>query len=115
MDGGIFWIPTTLSTLRPATSPCISAIRLSLGSHSASDRAVLALLKATGRELLRVADEFTRIEREYKGVVKLTVVRGPGFEAVFNMFNVRSRFCGANDVYSVNLLIHFLQILRYPG
>jgi len=116
VDEGIFWIPTALSTFTPATSPRISAIRLNLGSYSASDRPVPALLKATGRELLRVADEFTRIKREYKGAVNLTVVRNPGFEAVSDTFNVRSRFCGVNSVYPANLLIHSLQILRkYTG
>ena len=95
--GGLLWIPAALSTLRPATSPRLSTIRLTLVSHSASSRSTKALLKDAGNDLRWVADEFARIEREFYGAVNLNVFWGPGFKAVFDTLNVRLRSCGVND------------------
>jgi len=97
LGGDILWIPTALSTLKPATSPRISAIRFDFDSDSSTSRSTEAsLLIDAGSGLRWVANEFTRIEREFEGAVNLTVVRNPGPKAVFDTLNVRFRFCRGN-------------------
>ena len=97
MCGGLLWIPAALSTLRPATSPRLSAIRLRLVSRSTLDRAAEALLRDAGGDLRWFAEELARIEREFEGAVNLTLFWGPGFKAVFDALNVRPRSCEVND------------------
>ena len=97
VGGDILWIPTALSTLRPTTSPHISTIRLNFTSFSSANRSIEILLNGVGSGLRRVADELSRIEREFEGAVNLIVVRNPGFGAVFDALNVRFRFHGANS------------------
>ena len=96
MGGSLLWIPTALSTLRPATSPCVSAIRLNLISYSCTEQSIESLLKTAGSELQRVAEEFTRIECEFGGALNLIVSRNAGFGAVFDTLDVRFHFCGVN-------------------
>ena len=67
---GLPWIPKALSTLRPATSRRILAVRLGFVPNTSDTRAVP---KDIGNDLRRIADEVTRIKREFKGAVKLTV------------------------------------------
>ena len=90
MDGGLIWIPKALSTLRPATSPRLLAIRLCFVRPST------AIEIATGEvdDLRRVAGELARIEREFEGTVELTVYRDSEFDAVSDTLHVRSRFRG---------------------
>jgi len=97
VGGGLLWIPKALSTLRPATSPHSPAIQLNFALHPTTDRSVETLLHDAGSGLCLVADEFTRIEREFGGVVHLSVGLDPLFEAALCTLDVRFHFCGAND------------------
>ena len=96
--GGLPWIPTALSSLRPATSPHLSTILLDLAATTSIDRPVETLVKDTGNDLQRVADEFTRIEREFEGAVSLTVLRDSGFEVALGELNVRFPFRGVDVI-----------------
>ena len=92
--GGLPWIPTALSTLRPTTSPHLSTVKLDL---SCSPVPVGALVEDTPHyDLLLVADETARIGREFEGAVNLTVLRDPAFQAVFNALGVRFHLCGVH-------------------
>jgi len=53
-----------------------------------------ALVGGTDDDLRRLADEVARIEREFEGAVKLTVLRDPWFEMALDRLNVRFRFVG---------------------
>ena len=86
------------STLRPATSPRLSAIRLDFARVSSINQPLETLVERLGNDLRWIADEFVRIEREFEGAVNLTVVRGPEFEVLLDMLNVSFRFRGADDV-----------------
>jgi len=97
MKRGLFWIPLALSTLGPATSPYLSAIRLNFASSLIFNPDVESLIKDEGSDLLRVADEVSRIKSEFNGVVRLTVVSDPMFRAVLDTLNVRSYLYGADD------------------
>ena len=92
MGGGLPWIPKALSTLRPATSPHLSSIRLDFGGAYIVDLPVEPLTKDTGDDLRQVADEVARIESEFGGAVNFTVVSDAEFEAVLNTLGVRPRF-----------------------
>ena len=87
-----------LSTLRPATSPRLSAIHLRLSYLPAPLTAppAEALIASLGEDLRRVADEFSRIKREFEGAVKLTVSRDPAFKDVLDTLNVSLCFCGVD-------------------
>ena len=86
-----------LSTLRPTTSPHISAIQLEFlpfppnRRPARRPRPTEAAIRWTGDDLRQVAGEFARIEHEFKGAVKLTVSRCPVFNAVLNTLDVRFR------------------------
>jgi len=97
VGGGLLWIPSALSTLKPATSSNLSAIRLNFALHSTTNRPIGTLLNDVGSGLHLIADEFSRIEREFGGAVNLTVVLDPAFKAVLGTFGVRFYFCGVND------------------
>ena len=92
--GSLLWIPMALSTLRPATSPRLSTIRLDFSHPSTATRSVESAIEITGNNLRQVADE---IEREFEGAVNLTVLWDPVFEAVSESLNVRFQFCGVDD------------------
>ena len=85
----LFWIPTALSTLKPATSPRLSTIRLNFTHPSSNDRPVETVIKHTENDLRRIADEIARIEREFRGAVNVTIHRDPAFRAVLHALNVR--------------------------
>ena len=97
-EGSLPWIPLALATLRPATSPHLSDIRLDFASSSTVDRSVGSLIELTRNDLRRVADEVSRIKGEFNGVVGLTVGSDPVFGAVLDAFNVRSYLYGVGDI-----------------
>ena len=99
--GDLRWISIALSTLKPTTSPRLSSISLYFSSTS-SPRSLhhvsgTTKLEILGNDLRRVADELSRIEREYEGVVDLIVSRDAGFKRV-DTRNVRFHFCGAGGL-----------------
>ena len=86
-------IPTALSTLRPATSPRLLAIRLGFTDPPASGQLFEPPIKLTGNvtdDVRRVVDEVARIEREFEGTLELVVHWGPRFHEVSN---VRFHLC----------------------
>jgi len=105
VGGGLLWIPTALSTLRPPTSPRISTIRLDFALHFATNRSAETLLVGAGSDLRRVAGEFDRIEREFEGAVTLNVSRDPVFKAVLDTLGVSFRFCRVNNTPRIYLFI----------
>ena len=78
-EGGLPWIPVALSTLRPATSPHLSAIRFDFNFSVGGAQSVETLIEDVGNDLRRVADEVTRIEREFEGTVNFAAVLDSGF------------------------------------
>jgi len=63
-------------------------------------------------DLRRIADEVARIEHEFQGAVKVTVLRDPRFEGVLGELNVGFCFVGGCDVTLMVMLIYPLQILQ---
>ena len=110
MGGDLPWIHTALSTLRPATSPCLPAICLDFGclSRPALDLPVEVLMKNMGDDLRRTADEVARIERQSEGAVNFTVLRDPVFEVVLDTLNVRFCLRGV-DCFVINYFPQLLQ------
>ena len=90
--GGLPWVPTGLSTLRPTTSPRLSVIKLNF--RSSTGLLVETLIADMGRDLRRIADEVSRIEREFEGAVSVTVFPDSGIEAMLDTLNVRLCFVG---------------------
>ena len=90
VDGGVPWIPMALSTLRAATSPRLSVIRLDF--HSSTSKPPEPTI--IDSDLRRIADEVARIQREFEGAVKFTVLRDAGFQVGLDAFNVRFGFVG---------------------
>ena len=103
-EGGLPWIPLALSTLRPATSPQLSAIQLYFACPSVANRSVKALIEDMGGDLRRIANEVARIEREFEGAVNFTVLLDPVFEVVLKRLNVSFRLWSRRDL--VVMLIH---------
>ena len=97
MRGGLRWIPMALSTIKPATSPRLTSIRLDLTRSYATFRPAERLTEDTRDDLRWIADEAVRIEREFGGVVNLTVSRDPAFKVALDALNVRFRVCGLDD------------------
>jgi len=94
MNQGVPWIPTALSTLRPTTSPRLSAIRYVLIDPPTNQPAETSI-RNMRIDLRRIADEVVRIRREFEGSVDLTLVPGLGFDGVLGELNVRFNFCRA--------------------
>lgn len=86
-SGGLFWLPTTLSTLKPPTSPRLSVIQLDFFASSVS-------IEDVRKGLWHIANEATRIEREFRISVNFTVYLGPGSKVVLSALEVSPRFCG---------------------
>ena len=103
VGGNLLWILTALSTLRPATSPRLSTIQLKFTRPPTRTRYVETAIECTVDDLRRIADEVTRIKREFKGALSVTVLRDPKFEAVLDAFNVRFHLRGE---YLIVPLIH---------
>ena len=91
-EGGLPWAPMALSTLRPATSPRLSVIRLDF--CSSTSRMVETVIANMGNDLRRIADEFARIDHEFGGAVNFTVVADSRFQAVLNTLKVRFHLVG---------------------
>ena len=91
-EEGVSWIPAALSTLRPATSPCLSAVRLDFAGSHIANPSVETLIRGTSNDLRRIADEVARIEREFEGAVDLIVSLDSKFKEVSDTLNVRFRF-----------------------
>jgi len=71
-----------------ATSPSLSAIQLDFFAASSIRPSIETRTKDTGDDLRWVANEVARIEREFDGAVKLTVLRDRGFKVVFDTLNI---------------------------
>ena len=82
-----------LSTLRPATSPRLSIIRLSLFATTSRADVEIVITKIAN-DLRRIADEVSRIEREFEGAVNFTVIADSKFYAALGSLNVRFSFFG---------------------
>lgn len=89
-DGGLSWIPIALATLKPVTSPRLSAVRLCFAITPIPNRPIIG----AGSDIRRISDEVARIEREFEGAVNFTMPPDPGFEVVLNRLKVRFRFVG---------------------
>ena len=89
MSGGLPWIPAALSTLKSATSPHLSAIRLSFLRASPPIWPADTSVERTSGDLQRVAGEVARIESEFGGAVNLTVFRDESFAVVLDTLKVR--------------------------
>lgn len=85
------WIPAALSTIRPTTSPRLSSLRL-IFNGTPHGRSVQSLIDGMGNDLRQIAEEVARIEREFEGVVNLTVVRAAYFELVLGRLNASFLF-----------------------
>jgi len=88
---GLPWIPMSLSTLKPATSPRLSLVIL---DFSTFNRPVESMIEDTGNDLLRIADEAARIEREFEGAVNIAVFRDPRYAMALDTLDVRFGFVG---------------------
>jgi hypothetical protein len=73
---GLLWIPMALSTLKRATSPSLSALQLNFVALFTSTDAVKPSIEDMGSDLRRTVDEVARIQHEFEGGVKVTVL-GP--------------------------------------
>ena len=93
MGKGLPWIPLALSTLRPATSPRLSAIRLDFTGLVIVNGSTDAWIANTYDDLARIADEVAQLEREFEGA-NMTLVQGPVFRAVMETVNVSPRSRG---------------------
>jgi len=91
MGGALPWVPSALSTLKPATSPHLSTIQLKFIGPPIANPLVESLIQDIGDDLRRIADEAVRIGREFGGTVEFTVIRDSVFEAVLGTLNVSFR------------------------
>jgi len=91
-QGGLHWIPIAVSTLRSTTSPRLSSLQLDLAG-TPLNQSVESLIEDMGNDLQRIADEVTRIDREFEGAVNITVVSDSKFKTVLNTLDVS--FCFA--------------------
>jgi len=89
MNNGLPVIPGALSTLRPATSPRLSAVRLEFTYESTAFRSVELMTGEVWICLRQAANEVARIEREFEGAVNFTVVPDSRFEMVLDRLKVR--------------------------
>ena len=69
VHGGLLWVPMALSTLKPATSPRLFAIRFSYFTIHARDPDIGAIKE----DLRRTADEVARIRCEFEGAVDVAM------------------------------------------
>lgn len=107
---GLSWIPITLSTLKRATSPHLSAIQLNFVWQPSADQSVETAIEDAGDDLRWIADEVAQIKCEFEGTVDLSVVRDPGFNTMFDKLNVRFHFRGIDPFSFLPL-----QILQHHG
>jgi len=112
IHGGLPWIPTALSTLRPTTSPRLSSLRLDFTRSPYVNQSVESSIERMGDDLLWITDEVARIEREFEGAVNLIVFRDFWFGMVFDRLNVRLCFAGVGGDLLVNHFTRISQILQ---
>ncbi|KAF9781853.1 hypothetical protein BJ322DRAFT_249939 [Thelephora terrestris] len=79
LTGDLLWIPTALSTIKPVTSPHLSSIRLSFSGRDLQEIPPHPRERLIN-ELTVIGEDAARIEREFAGILDLTVVWYPGFE-----------------------------------
>ena len=94
IQGPLHYITTALSTLKPSTSPHLSHVHLRFTGPTCSAPYLASGtsdLEDLGSDLRQIADELSRIEREYEGAVKLRVFQSPDFE-LLDRLNVRFSF-----------------------
>ena len=101
--GRLPWIHLALATLRPATSPRLSTIRLDFAGPPVIAGFVETLIANTGSDLRRIADEVSRIKREFKGTVDVNVVRDSLFGAALDVLNVSFRSWGGRDLVVISI------------
>jgi len=77
-----------LSTLRPATSPHLSVVKLNFVGPPSGIRSPDTLTGEIGDDLRRVADEVTRIKREFGEAMSFDVFRDPWFKVALDAVNV---------------------------
>ena len=78
MNGSLVWITRALSTIKPATTPRLFAVRLGFDRLPTSDNragGVDALIDDTGKDLRCGVGEVARIKREFEGAVNLIMLR----------------------------------------
>jgi len=88
ITGSLRWIPMALSTLKPTTSPRLSAVLLNFFDPPSGFRSTEVSIEEVGNDLRQVADEVTRIKGEFKGMVNLTVCRDLLFKGVLDTHHV---------------------------
>ena len=81
----------TLSTIKPAASPCLSIIWVDLTHSYDTIQSAECLIEVARDNLRRIANEAVRIEREFDGAVNLTVSRNSEFKVVLDALSVRFR------------------------
>jgi len=113
IGGALPWIPSALSTLKPATSPRLSTIRLDFAGPPIASLPVESLIEGMGDDLRRIADEADRIEREFEGTVEFTVVRDSVFGAALDALKVSIRSPGGRIL--VRMLVHLHLRLSDPS
>ena len=86
--GSLRWIALAFSTLKPATSPRLSAIQLNFVGPSFIIRPTEVPVEGMGDDLRRVANEISRIKEEFAGAVNFTVLRDPWFKVVLDTLHV---------------------------
>jgi len=105
-------IPGALSTLTPVTSPRLSVIRLEFTYEPTAVHSMAIMINEVRDSLQQVANEVTRIEREFEGAVNFTVVPDSRFEVALSRLNVRFRF--AETSWPCKFIsTHPLQILQH--
>jgi len=110
--GSLHYIPVALSTLEPSTSPHLSQIKLRLtGTTHPNFTSGTSALEDLNNDLRQIADEFSRIEREY-GAVNLSVYRDMEFERL-DALNVRFSFLWNWMRPRCGILAHSLQVLQH--
>ena len=107
-----------LSTLGPATSPCLSAIRVDFTRVPTTDRSVESLIQNWGGDLRQVATEIARIERGFGEAVDVTVLQlqGSAYWLVLNALGVTVRFpcSGLTFRDPIDSFFNFIPH-RFPG
>jgi len=88
--GSLRYIPVALSTLKPSTSPHLFHVHLRFTGPTHPIPGTWNP-ENMGNDLRQIADEFSRIEREYEGAVALGVSRDMEF-GWLDTLNVRFSF-----------------------
>ena len=80
-----------LSKIRHATSPRLSTLGLDFSSSTTINDSAGTWIKNAGNDLRQIADEVTRIEREFEGALNFNMVWDSMFRVVFDTLDVS--FC----------------------